>query len=51
MKRLANVSEEHVASILRSASYLLHAGLLLGLLSSPEDGGYKFLRLSPAKDL
>jgi hypothetical protein len=53
-----DVSEEHFASILRisekinqhksislrSASYLLHAGFLLGLFFYPEDGGDMFLR-------
>jgi hypothetical protein len=51
MKKSTNVSEEHVASILRAATYLLDAAFVLGLLFSPEDGGYKFLRLSSAKGL
>jgi hypothetical protein len=39
-----DVSEEHVASILSSACYLLRAGFLRGLFFDPEDGGDMFLR-------
>jgi hypothetical protein len=41
---LADVSEEHVASILGSAYYLHDAGLLLGVFFHPKDGGDIFFR-------
>jgi hypothetical protein len=51
MKKSTKISDEYVASILKTASYLLDAGFLLGLLFSPEDGGYNFLRNSSVNDL
>jgi hypothetical protein len=42
--KIADVSEENVASSLRCACYLLHSGFLYGLFFDPEGGGSMLLR-------